>query len=392
MNRKICVITGTRAEYGLLRWVMQGIKDDPELSLQVVATGMHLSPEFGLTYREIEHDGFQIDRKVEMLTSSDSPAGIAKSMGLGLIGFAEVLSQLQPDLILVLGDRFEIFAAAAAALVARIPIAHLHGGETTEGAFDESLRHSITKMSHLHFVAAEEYRRRVIQLGEQPDRVFLVGGLGVDCIKRVKLLDRTELEASLDFKLRQRNLLVTFHPVTLEKGTAASQMAELLAALAELEDTGLILTLPNADTEGRSLIRLVEQFVADHDNARVYASLGQRRYVSCIAQVDGVVGNSSSGLTEVPSFRKGTINIGDRQRGRMQAASVITCAPERAAIAAALNRLFSPGFRASLSEVINPYGEGGASEKVVQVIRTYPLGGTTKKVFYDQPLFETERE
>lgn len=392
MNRKICVITGTRAEYGLLRWVMQGIKDDPALSLQVVATGMHLSPEFGLTYRDIEQDGFQIDRKVEMLTSSDSPVGIAKSMGLGLIGFAEVLSQLQPDLVLVLGDRFEIFAAAAAALVARIPIAHLHGGETTEGAFDEALRHSITKMSHLHFVAAEEYRRRVIQLGEQPDRVFLVGGLGVDSIKRVKLLDRTELEASLDFKLRQRNLLVTFHPVTLEKGTAASQMAELLAALAELEDTGLILTLPNADTEGRSLIRLIEQFVADHDNARVYASLGQRRYLSCIAQVDGVVGNSSSGLTEVPSFRKGTINIGDRQRGRMQAASVITCAPERAAIAAALNRLFSLGFRASLSEVMNPYGEGGASEKVVQVIRTCPLGGTTKKVFYDQPLFETERE
>ena len=221
MNRTICVITGTRAEYGLLRWVMQGIQDDPGLTLQIVATGAHLSPEFGLTYREIERDGFRIDRKVEMLTSSDTPVGIAKSMGLGLIGFADALNELKPDVVVVLGDRFEIFAAVAAALVARIPVAHLHGGESTEGAFDEALRHSITKMSHLHFVAAEEYRRRVIQLGEPPDRVFLVGGLGGANIKRLKLLDRAELESSLGFKLGRKNLLVTFHPVTLEKSTAA---------------------------------------------------------------------------------------------------------------------------------------------------------------------------
>jgi len=316
MTRKICVITGTRAEYGLLRWVMQGIKDDPELTLQVIATGMHLSPEFGLTYREIEKDGFQIDRKVEMLTSSDTPVGIAKSMGLGLIGFAEALNELNPDLIVVLGDRFEIFAAVAAALVARMPVAHLHGGEITEGAFDEALRHSITKMSHLHFVAAEEYRQRVIQLGEQPERVFLVGGLGIDNIKRLKLLDRAELEASIDFQLGAKNLLITFHPVTLETSTAEDQMAELLAALAELKDTQLIFTMPNADTDGRALIKMVQQFVAEHPNARAYTSLGQLRYLSCAAQVDGVVGNSSSGLAEVPSFKKGTINIGDRQRGR----------------------------------------------------------------------------
>ena len=383
MSRKICVITGTRAEYGLLRWVMQGIKDDPELTLQVIATGMHLSPEFGLTYREIENDGFQIDRKVEMLTSSDTPVGIAKSMGLGLIGFADALNELQPDLIVVLGDRFEIFSAVAAARVARIPVAHLHGGEATEGLIDEAIRHSITKMSHLHFVAAEEYRQRVIQLGEQPERVFLVGGLGIDNIKRLKLLDRAELEASLDFKLGQKNLLITFHPVTLEMSTAAGQMAELLAALAELRDTQLIFTLPNADTDGRALIKMVEQFVAQHPNARAYTSLGQLRYLSCIAQVDGVVGNSSSGLAEVPSFKKGTINIGDRQRGRLQAASVIDCQPIQQSIAAALERLYSAEFQVSLSRAHNPYGAGGASEKIVATIKSIAFDEVIKKHFHD---------
>jgi GDP/UDP-N,N'-diacetylbacillosamine 2-epimerase (hydrolysing) len=383
MTRKICVITGSRAEYGLLRWVMQGIKDDRELTLQVIATGMHLSPEFGLTYREIEKDGFQIDRKVEMLTSSDTPVGIAKSMGMGLIGFADALNELKPDLIVALGDRFEIFSAVAAALVARIPVAHLHGGETTEGAFDDALRHSITKMSHLHFVAAEEYRRRVIQLGEQPERVFLVGGLGIDNIKRLKLLGRAELEATLDFQLGQRSLLITFHPVTLEMSTAANQMAELLAALAELRDTQLIFTLPNADTDGRALIKMVEQFVALKSNARAYTSLGQLRYLSCVALVDGVVGNSSSGLTEVPSFKKGTINIGDRQRGRLQAESVINCEPTRQSITDAIERLRSTDFQRYLTQVCNPYGEGGASEKVIETIKHLSIDGIAKKAFYD---------
>jgi GDP/UDP-N,N'-diacetylbacillosamine 2-epimerase (hydrolysing) len=385
MNRKICVITGTRAEYGLLRWVMQGIKDDAELTLQIIATGMHLSPEFGLTYREIEKDGFQIDRKVEMLTSSDTSVGIAKSMGLGMIGFADALNELKPDLIVVLGDRFEIFATVSAALVARIPVAHLHGGETTEGAFDEALRHSITKMSHLHFVAAEPYRQRVIQMGEQPDRVFLVGGLGIDNIKRLQLLDREALEVSLDFKLAKKNLLITFHPVTLETATATEQMAELLAALDNLTDTNLIFTLPNADTDGRALIQSVHQFVATHANARAYTSLGQLRYLSCIAQVDGVVGNSSSGLAEVPSFRKGTINIGDRQRGRLQAASVINCKPNRESITTGLEQLYSISFQTSLCRVINPYGEGGASEKVVNTLKHYAMTGIVKKTFYDLP-------
>jgi GDP/UDP-N,N'-diacetylbacillosamine 2-epimerase (hydrolysing) len=325
MNRKICVITGTRADYGLLRWVMQGIKDDADLNLQIIATGMHLSPEFGLTYKAIEADGFEIARKVEMLTSSDTPLGIAKSMGLGMIGFADALNELNPDLMVVLGDRFEIFAAVATALVARIPVAHLHGGETTEGAFDEAFRHSITKMSHLHFVAADEYKQRVIQLGEQPEHVFLVGGLGIDNIKRLKLLGRNSLEADLGFKFGKKNLLITFHPVTLENSSAVTQMEALLAALVQLEDTQLIFTMPNADTDGRTLIKMVEQFASQHANAHAFTSLGQLRYLSCIAQVDGVVGNSSSGLAEVPSFKKGTINIGDRQRGRLQATSIINC-------------------------------------------------------------------
>ena len=383
MNRKICIITGTRAEYGLLRWVMQGIKADPELTLQIIATGMHLSPEFGLTYREIEQDGFQIDRKVEMLTSSDTPVGIAKSMGLGLIGFADALNDLHPDLIVVLGDRFEIFSAVSAALVARIPVAHLHGGEATEGSIDEALRHSITKMSHLHFVAAEEYRQRVIQLGEQPDQVFLVGGLGADNISRLKLLDREALQQSLGFELGQKSLLVCFHPATLETNTAAQQMAELLAALAELRNTQLVFTMPNADTDGRVLVQLIEQFVAQHANTRAYTSLGQLRYLSCMAHVDGVVGNSSSGLLEAPSFQKGTINIGDRQRGRLQAASVINCEPTRQSITSALGHLYSANFQSGLSKVISPFGEGGASNAIVAKIKSIPLSGVLKKRFYD---------
>lgn len=384
--RKICVITGTRAEYGLLRWVMQGIKDDPELRLQTIVTGMHLSPEFGLTYQVIEEDGFQIDRKVEMLTSSDTSIGTAKSMGLGLIGFADALHELQPDLVVVLGDRFEIFSAVSAALVARIPVAHLHGGETTEGAFDEALRHSITKMSHLHFVAAEKYRERVIQLGEQPDGVFMVGSLGIDNIKRLQLLSRSELEQSIDFKLGTKNLLITFHPVTLEKDTAENQLEELLATLSTLEDTQLIFTLPNADVGSRGLIKMINDFTARFPNSRAYSSLGQLRYLSCLAQVDGVVGNSSSGLLEAPSFQKGTINIGDRQRGRLQADSVINCVPTRESIAEALDLLYSSEFTSGLRQVINPYGEGGASEKIIKTIKSCPIEGIVTKRFYDLPI------
>lgn len=380
--KKICVVTGTRADYGLLRWLMNDIQASPDLELQIIATGMHLSPEFGLTFHDIEADGFTINYRLEMLLSSDSSVGVTKSMGLGIVGFADAFANLAPDMIVVLGDRYEIFAAASAAMVACIPIAHLHGGETTEGAFDEAIRHSITKMSHLHFVAAETYRKRVIQMGEDPARVFLVGGLGIDNLLRLQLLGRSELEASLEFKLGRRNLLVTFHPVTLEPTFAAQQFGELLAALDILEDTHLIFTKPNADTGGRAIIKMIDDFVASHTFARAYTSLGQLRYLSALAQVDAVVGNSSSGLTEVPSFHKGTINIGNRQKGRLSAKSVIDCEATRQSIGVALSRLYSEEFQAGLKNVVSPYGVGGASQKIVNIISGYPLEGILKKEFH----------
>lgn len=384
MSRKICVVTGTRAEFGLLRWLMQEIQHEPELELQVLATGMHLSPEFGLTYREIEQAGFVINAKVEMLLSADTATAVTKSMGLGLISYADAYERLAPDLIVVLGDRFEIFAATAAALIAGIPVAHLHGGETTEGAFDEAIRHSITKMSHLHFVAAEEYRRRVIQLGEQPERVFLVGGLGIDAIKRIKLLDRVALEESLGFKFGPRNLLITFHPVTLEgQISSGQQMAELLAALGELDDTHLLFTMPNADTGGRELAAMVNQFAATRQNVRVYTSLGQLRYLSCMKYVDAVVGNSSSGLAEAPSMGIATINIGDRQKGRLSASSVINCEPTQQSISEALSTVFDPSFRSTLTSTKNPYGSGGAIEIIANIIKNYDLKNMLKKSFFN---------
>lgn len=386
MRKRICVVTGSRAEYGLLFYLIKRIQESSCLELQIIATGMHLSPEYGLTVRDIEADGFTVDRKVDMLLSSSTAIGVTKSMGLGMIGFADALAELQPDLVLVLGDRYEIFAAVSAAMIAQIPIAHLHGGERTEGAFDEAIRHSITKMSHLHFVAAEEYRRRVIQLGEEPERVFCVGGLGVDNIKRLKLLSRTELETALDFKLGSRNLLVTFHPVTLGHNTNTRQMEELLGALSELEDTHIVFTMPNSDPEGRLLFAQIEEFCKHRVHARAYTSLGQLRYLSCIEHFDGVIGNSSSGLLEVPSFKKGTINIGDRQRGRLRAESVIDCEPVRVSIRSALERLYSRQFAAQLSNVENPYGNGGASEAIVKVLEQCSLDDLLKKCFYDYPV------
>lgn len=385
MKRTICVVTGTRAEFGLLRILLQEIQAEPTLELQLIATGMHLAPEFGLTYREIEAAGFVIDQKVEMLLSADTPSAIAKSMGLGMIGFADALARLEPELVVLLGDRFEILAAAAAAMVAGIPIAHLHGGETTEGAFDEAIRHAVTKMSHLHFVAAEEYRRRVVQLGEDPARVFLVGGLGVDVLQKMQLLSRAELEAELDFKLGVHNLLITFHPVTLEGASYRSQFQELLAALDQLTDTSLIFTLPNADTGGRALIAMVEQYVAARRHACAFTSLGQLRYLSCLRQMDAVVGNSSSGIVEAPTLKVATINIGDRQKGRLRAASILDCPPEREAILQAILQARTPAFQTVVAQAVNPYGSGGASQKIVRVLRDLSYANLLKKSFYDLP-------
>ena len=381
--RKICVITGSRAEYGLLRWIIQGIKDDHDLLLQLVVTGMHLSPEFGLTYESIEKDGFAIDYKVEMLMSSDSPVGISKSMGLGLIGFADAFYNLNPDLIVILGDRFEIFSAVSAALVAKIPVAHIHGGEVTEGAFDDAFRHSITKMAHLHFVAADSYRQRVIQLGEKPDHVFLVGGLGIDSIKYLQLLEKNKLENLLGFKFKSKNLLITFHPSTLDNVKSEIQMKELLGALSDLKDTQLIFTLPNADSDSRYLINMIKEFVNKNFNACVFTSLGQLHYLSLMSQVDALVGNSSSGLLEAPTFKKGTINIGCRQKGRLEAKSVINCEPTYKSISNALKKLYLNEFQASLKEVISPYGEYGASKKILRIIKDFDLIDITKKSFND---------
>lgn len=391
MTRRICIVTGTRAEFGLLRGVIEGVRDAANCELQLVATGSHLSPEFGLTYREIEADGLAIDERVEVLLSSDTPVGVSKAMGLGMIGFADSFARLKPDLLVVLGDRFEILAAASAALVAGIPIAHIHGGETTEGAVDEAIRHAVTKMSHLHFVGAAPYRDRVIQLGENPEHVFLVGGLGIDAIVRLELLDRRSLEEVLGFELGERNLLVTFHPPTLSAGTAALQMQALLDALDTLDSqTHIVFTMPNADAGGRQLAAMIDAFVEDHPNARAFSSLGQLNYLSCMSHVDGVVGNSSSGIAEAPSFGIGTINIGDRQAGRLSAASVIDVPPERSAIEEALARLFTSEFQQLASTAVNPYGAGGASEAIVRTLATIPLDGLLKKRFRDLPISRSD--
>lgn len=381
--KKICIVTGTRAEYGLLYWLMKEIESDKDLELQLIVTGMHLSSEFGLTYKEIEKE-FKIDKKIEMLLSSDTSIGISKSMGLAQISFAEAYEELKPDIVIVLGDRYEIFSATSAAMIAKIPIAHLHGGETTEGAFDESIRHSITKMSHLHFTATEEYKNRVIQLGEHPSRVFNVGGMGIENIKRLKFLSKEEFEKSIDFKLNKKNILVTFHPVTLENSTAKEQFQELLDAIDELEDTNIIFTKANSDTDGRVINQMIDEYVSKNFHKSIgFASLGQLRYLSALQYVDVVVGNSSSGLLEAPSFKIGTINIGDRQKGRIKAESVIDCLPNKKSIEEAFDKLYSIEFQSILLNIQNPYGDGCASQKIIKNIKKVNLQNILKKSFYE---------
>jgi GDP/UDP-N,N'-diacetylbacillosamine 2-epimerase (hydrolysing) len=385
--RKICVVTGSRAEYGLLQWIMRYLQDDPSVHLQVLATGMHLSPEYGNTWETIAADGFQIDRKVEMLLSSDTSQAMAKSTGIGLMGMADALQDLTPDLLLVLGDRFEILAAATAAALMRIPVAHIHGGEATEGAIDDSLRHAITKISHLHFTSTGTYRQRVIQMGENPEHVFCFGAPGIDSIASLKLLSREQLEESLGFKLGERFLLVTFHPVTLGSAPSSDEMAALLDALAGTPaDIRLIFTMPNADAGGRALTEQIREFTDHHpDRAIAFTSLGQLRYLSALRHCLAVVGNSSSGIIEAPALGVGIVNIGDRQKGRVQAVSVINCAPEPGKIAHALARAISPEYQQTAAGVTNPYGSAGASEKIAKVAATFPLADLARKSFHDLP-------
>ena len=324
--KKVCIVTGTRAEYGLLKPVIDKVYHSDLLELQLVVTGMHLSTEFGLTYKEIEEDGYPITSKVEMLLGSDTPVGITKSMGVAMIGFADCFDRNKPDIVVILGDRYEMLAAASAAMIARIPIAHIHGGELTEGAIDEAIRHSITKMSHIHFTAVEEYRKRVIQLGEAPSTVYNLGALGVENAKKVNLLSKEELENMIGFQFYFPTIMVTYHPVTLESASAQKQFEEILDVIDRHKEISVIFTKANADTDGRIINEMIDEYVnLNKDRCRGYTSLGQKKYLSVLQFCDAVVGNSSSGIIEVPSFKIPTVNIGDRQRGRVRAESVIDC-------------------------------------------------------------------
>lgn len=384
--RKICVVTGTRAEYGLLSRLMRMIKESDKTQLQVVATNMHLSPKYGNTYKEIEADGFVIDKQVPIIdeTAPNDSYSTVMEMSRALNGFADAYSELKPDMLVVLGDRYEILAAAAAALIMRIPIAHISGGDVTEGAFDDAIRHSITKMSQLHFPSTEEYRKRVIQLGEQPDRVFNVGALGVENIKKMPLMDKEEIEKEIDFKIDENTILVTYHPVTLGNRTAKDDIDDFVAALEERKDIRVIFTMPNSDTGGQFIVDAINNFVAKNsERARAYKSLGVVRYLSVMRQVAAVVGNSSSGLVEVPSFGISTLNIGDRQKGRLAADSVYNCAPDKTSILNGLDMVLSPAFRQKAAETYNPYEKENTAQTIFDVISTYPLEQLNQKHFYD---------
>jgi len=382
--RRVCVVTGSRAEYGLLYWVIRELHEDPEVTLQLVATGMHLSPEFGLTYRAIEADGLPIARMVEMLLSSDTAVGIVKSVGIGVIGFADVFSELKPDVVVVLGDRYEILAAAQAAFFMGISIAHIHGGELTEGSIDEVIRHTITKMSRYHFVAATAYARRVIQLGESPETVFDVGAPTLDNISRLALLSREELSEALKFDLSRPFLLATLHPVTRGTAAAAGGMGAMLQALDAFPEYRVLITRPNADPGNRELTQLLDQFAqAQTERVLLATSLGNLNYLSALRHCEAVVGNSSSGIVEAPAMGKPTVNIGSRQKGRLKADSIIDCGETSEEIAAALRRALSPQFKAMAARTRSLYGTAGASTRIVSMLKRLDLTRNTAKPFHD---------
>ncbi len=384
--RKISVVTGTRAEYGLLYWIIKGIHDDVELELQLIVTGMHLSHEFGLTVREIENDGFPISDRVEMLISSDTETSIAISMGLGIIGFAKAYERLKPDILVILGDRFEVLSAASAAIPFRVPIAHIHGGESTEGVIDESIRHAITKMSHIHFTSNEIYRNRVIQMGELPDSVFCFGSLGVDNINRMNLMDKKELALDIGIPLDKKWGIVTYHPVTLEKHVSETQITELIKAVKRFDNIYWIFTFPNADTEGRIIIDKIKDFTTNFaKNGKFFTSLGQLRYCSLMRNASIMLGNSSSGLTESPSFDLPVVNIGDRQKGRVRGENVIDVTEcTEAIIVNAISQALSNDFSIYIKKMKNPHRERDVSERIVHKIKTIPINDNIlKKKFYD---------
>lgn len=385
IKRKICVVSGTRADFGLLTPLLNEIQNDDKLELQLVVTGMHLSPEFGSTYKVVEEQ-FTINKKIEILLSSDSAIGVSKSMGLAQISFAEAYNELQPDIIVVLGDRYEIFSAAATAMMLKIPIAHISGGEITEGAIDDSIRHAITKMSHLHFVATEEYKNRVIQLGENPERIFNFGELGLDNIEKLTLLDQEAFEESIDYKLDEKSLLITYHPTTLEPiETIKQDFENILSELDSLKNTTLIFTKSNSDEGGRMINSIIDEYVSLNKNKAItFTSLGQLRYLSALQFVDAIVGNTSSGIVEAPSFKLATINIGNRQKGRMQGKNVINTSTESSSLKKAFAKLYSVDFSEQLKKAINPYYNGGnAAFKTKEILKNENLETIVTKKFFD---------
>ena len=382
-KRKICIITGSRADYGLLYWIIKEVESDQDLELQLIVTGMHLSADFGLTYKEIEGE-FKIEKKIDIQISSDTSIGISRSMSIAQKLFSEALIELEPNIIIVLGDRFEIFSAVCAAMIAKIPIAHIHGGEITQGSWDDCMRHCITKMSFLHFTAYDESYKRVLQLGEDPNRVFNIGGVGVENIKKLKLLSKNEFEKSIKFKLNKKNILITFHPVTLEDNTSKKQFQELLDAIEGLEDTHIIFTKTNSDLNGKIINKMINKFTTANPEISIgFSSLGQLRYLSALQYVDAVIGNSSSGLMEVPSFKIGTINIGSRQKGRMRGSSVIDCLPNKIDIKNSIDQIYSEQFQNSLKDTKNPYDKGFSSKKIVGILKNFQIPKTLMKKFYD---------
>lgn len=384
LKRKICVVSGSRAEYGLLYWLIRALQQEKTIELQTIVTGMHLSPEFGLTINEIERDAVFINDRVEMLLSSDTPSGITKSVGLGVIGFADALERLRPDILVVLGDRFEMLAAAQAAMFFKIPIAHIHGGEITEGAIDDSIRHCITKMAHIHLVSAEPYRARVIQLGENPVNVYNVGALGIEQVLNTERMSRADLESSLQFNFRERTFLVTYHPVTLSRTGNEVAINNLLAALDEFPDASIIITKPNADSEGRFIAEQIDSYVS-RSEGRVLGvnNLGRLRYLSAASLSDAVIGNSSSGVIEIPALQKPTVNIGDRQKGRLKGPSVIDCGESTSEIVTAIKRAVSPEFHSIVHKEEPLFGDGSASARMTAILKEITLTDIVNKSFFN---------
>ena len=381
--RKISLITTSRADYGIQSNLIKLLQNDPEIDFSLIVSGTHLSKKHGETYREIENDGVKIAKKIDIGMDDDCDLYVEHVFSNAVMKFSAVLRDISPDISVLLGDRYEMLAAAIACSLNNIMIAHSHGGETTQGATDEFFRHAITKAAHLHFTSCEDYRRRVIQLGENPERVFNVGSLGVENVLKVSPISREELEKTLGIKFLKKNLLVTFHPVTLEKGDAERQINELLSALNELTDTMIVFTHPNADAEGDIIAERIKEFIKKRSDRYLFASLGMKRYFSMIRQVDAVVGNSSSGIIEVPSFKKATVNIGNRQTGRIQAKSIINCFPEKAAISEAIRKVYTADFQTSLETTTNPYERDNSAERILNVLKTFDLSALLEKKFYD---------